>query len=182
MGNLKKAIEFLSEHHRKHPDNPDFQHVILDALYALGKTENDFDWVEKPPILRMLSDILEACYEFLKSKQKPRSVSEIHGRFLLKGYLLFTEEDLLKALSADGRFIVEDASADLFAEVRVRQVEHTRKISWLYSPPVKQASRVLDCSRILLKTRSRKGKWRITASSRRDSRLPRRCASASVAA
>jgi hypothetical protein len=92
----------------------------------LGKTDDDFDWVQRPVILGMSKDILEACYDFLKSKRKPRSVSEIHGRFLLKGYLLFTEEDMLKALSADGRFIVEGAAADLFAKVRVAGKMRTR--------------------------------------------------------
>ena len=126
-GQYQKAIEFLSEHHRRHPDNVDFQHVILDALFALGKNEDDFDWVQRPVILRISSDILEACHEFLKSKRKPRSVSEIHGRFLLEGYLLFTEEDLLKALSKDGRFVVEDADAGLFADVRVAGKRRTRR-------------------------------------------------------
>ena len=125
-GEYERAIEFLSEHHRRHPDNLDFQYVILDALYALGQTEDNFDWAHKPVILRMSAAIVDACYEFLKSKRKPRSVSEIHGRFLLKGYLLFTEEDLLKALSADGRFIVEDADADVFAKVRVAGKVRTR--------------------------------------------------------
>jgi tetratricopeptide (TPR) repeat protein len=59
-GQYEKAIEFLSEHHRKNPDNLDFQHVMLDALFALGKTDDDFDWVQRPVILRMSSDILEA--------------------------------------------------------------------------------------------------------------------------
>ena len=125
-GEYEKAIEFLSEHHRRHPDNLDFQYVILDALFAWGKTDDDFDWVQRPAILRMSSEILDACYEFLKLKRKPRAVSEIHGRFLLEGYLLFTEEDLLKALSADGRFIVEDADADVFAKVRVAGKVRTR--------------------------------------------------------
>jgi len=93
----------------------------------LGKNDEDFAWVRRPVILRMSSDILEACYEFLKSKRKPRSVSEIHGRFLLKGYVLFSEEDLLKALAEDGRFIVEDADASLFAEVRVARKARTRR-------------------------------------------------------
>ena len=122
----EKAIEFLSEHHRRHPDNLDFQHVILDALYALGKTEDDFDWAHKPAILRISAAIVDACYEFLKSKRKPRAVSEIHERFLLEGYVHFTEEDLLKALSADGRFIVEDADVDLFAKIRLAGKLRTR--------------------------------------------------------
>ena len=118
-GQYEKAIEFLSEHHRRQPWNPDYHGVILDALYALGKTEDDFDWVQEPVILKMSTEILDACYEFLRSRRKPRSVNELYTRFVMEGYLLFTEEDLLKALLEDGRFVVEDADAGLFAEVRV---------------------------------------------------------------
>ena len=46
----------------------------------------------------------------------------------MEAYLLFKEEDLLKALSEDGRFVVEDADADLFAKVRVAGKAHTRKM------------------------------------------------------
>jgi len=118
-GEYDKALEFLSEHHRRQPWNPDYHGVILDALYALGKTEDDFDWVQEPVILKMSTEILDACYEFLRSRRKPRSVNELYTRFVMEGYLLFTEEDLLKALLEDGRFVVEDADAGLFAEVRV---------------------------------------------------------------
>jgi len=118
-GEHEKAIEFLSKHHKRHPDNPDYHHIILDALYALGKTEDDFDWVEKPVIVRMSPEIVDACYEFLRPKRKPRSVDDLYMRFIMKGYLLFTEDDLLKALLEDSRFVVEDADAGLFAEVQV---------------------------------------------------------------
>ena len=118
-GEYDKALEFLSEHHRRQPWNPDYHGVILDALYALGKTEDDFDWVQEPVILKMSTEILDACYEFLRSRRKPRSVNELYTRFVMEGYLLFIEEDLLKALLEDGRFVVEDADAGLFAEVRV---------------------------------------------------------------
>ena len=68
-GEYEKAIEFLSEHHRKHPWNTDFQHVILKALFALDKTENDFYWAEEPVILRMSKDIIDSCYELLRLKE-----------------------------------------------------------------------------------------------------------------
>ena len=125
-GEYEKAIDFLSEHHKRQPDNPDYHHVILDALYALGKTENDFEWVEKPVILRMSTEIVDACYEFLRSKRKPRSVNELYIRFVMEGYLLFTEEDLLKALLEDSRFVVENSNAELFAEIRVARKGRTR--------------------------------------------------------
>ena len=43
-GEYKKAIEFMSDHHRKHPWIGDYQYVILDALFALGKDEDNFNW------------------------------------------------------------------------------------------------------------------------------------------
>ena len=119
-GECEKAIEFLTHHHKKQPWNIDFQHVILDALFALGKNENDFNWIEKPIVLRISDDILDACYRFLKPKRKSRSVLDIHTHFITEGYLLFTEDDLFKALEEDERFIVEDVDRDVFhAQVRV---------------------------------------------------------------
>ena len=119
-GEYERAIKFMSEHHRKYPWNEDYQHVILDALYALGKNENDFDWVEKPVILRMSDDIVDSCHKFLKPKRKPRSITEIYLEFVPKGYLLFTEEDLFNALLVDKRFIIEYPYEDsLYAKVSV---------------------------------------------------------------
>jgi tetratricopeptide (TPR) repeat protein len=103
-GEYEKAIEFLSEHHRKHPWNKDYQHVILKALFALGKTENDFYWVEEPIILRM------------------SAVFAIYTEFVTEGYLHFTEEDLFNALLNDKRFIVEKLDeGPIFAEVKVNR-------------------------------------------------------------
>lgn len=125
-GEYEKAIEFLSYRHKKQPWNIDFQRVILDALFALGKNENDFNWIEKPVVLRMSDDILDACYHFLKPKRKSRSVLEIHTNFVTKGYLLFTEDDLFKALTEDERFIVEDVGRGaFFAQVRAARKENT---------------------------------------------------------
>ena len=118
-GEYEKAIEFLSHYHRKHPWNIDFQYVILDALFALGKNENDFNWVEKPVVLRMSDDVLDTCYHFLKPKRKSRSVLDIHTNFITEGYLLFTEDDLFKALIEDERFIVENVDQGVMAQVRV---------------------------------------------------------------
>jgi len=132
-GEYEKAIEFLSHHHKKHPWNIDFQYVILDALFALGKNENDFNWIEKPVVLRMSDSILDICYEFLKPKRKPRSVFEIHAHFDTKGYLLFTEENLFKALTQDDRFIVEDVDRD--PQVRVaRKKDKKYSIRWKNTP------------------------------------------------
>ena len=118
-GEYKKAIEFMAEHHKKYPWNPDYQYVILDSLFALGKTENDFHWKKKPEILRMSTDIIDTCYEFLNGKRKPRSIMELYTRFVTDGYLPFSEKDLLKALLNDGRFKVYKPESEFWAEVIV---------------------------------------------------------------
>ena len=116
-GEYEKALEFMSEHHREHPGNTDYQHVLLDALFALGKTEADFEWLEKPVVLRMSQEIVDTCYEMLKRKRKPRSVIELYMQFFMNGYLVFTEQDLLEALVTDGRFDVESSDSAFLAEV-----------------------------------------------------------------
>ena len=118
-GEYNKAIEFMADHHKKHPWNPDYQHVILDSLFALGKTEDDFNWIERPEILRMSTDIIDTCYEFLKRKRKPRSIMELYTLFVTEGYLLFSEQDLLEALLIDERFVVDKPESKFWAEVRV---------------------------------------------------------------
>ncbi len=118
-GEYEKAILFLSDHHKSRPDNPNFKHVILDALFALGKSEDDFKWVIKPKVLRMNQEILNKCYEYLKPKRKPQCIGKLHIDFMFDGYLLFTEEDLLKAIVEDKMFIVDNPENGAFAEVKV---------------------------------------------------------------
>jgi len=65
----------------------------------------------------MSQEIVDTCYEMLKRKRKPRSVIELHTQFIMKGYLQFTEQDLLEALVKDGRFDVENQDSAFWAEV-----------------------------------------------------------------
>jgi tetratricopeptide (TPR) repeat protein len=64
-GEYERAIEFLSELYHKHPYFTDAEHYLLDALFALSKSENDFDWVTKPIVFRMSDELLDMCYSRL---------------------------------------------------------------------------------------------------------------------
>ena len=107
-GEYQKALDYLVPLHREHPDIIDIQWNILEALFSIGKNENDFDWVGKPVVLRINEALLDQCHEYLRSKRKPRSIMDICNELILGGgYQDFQEEELLLALEADNRFKVE---------------------------------------------------------------------------
>ena len=106
-GDYEKAIRRMEKCHREYPDIVAFQHVILDAQFAIGKTEDDFDWATRPRVLRLGRGVCDLCHEYLRAKRKPRSVSELHCEMLLRAYLTFNEEELLKALQGGQRFVIE---------------------------------------------------------------------------
>jgi tetratricopeptide (TPR) repeat protein len=120
-GEYQKALDYLVPLHREHPDIIDIQWTILEALFGLGKNENDFSWVEKPVILRINETLLDQCYEYLRLKRKSRSLMDICNELILGGnYQDFKEEELLLALKSDKRFKVEDKG--LFeSEISVRR-------------------------------------------------------------
>jgi hypothetical protein len=103
----KAAIEFLTPIYKEEPDYLDVVHTILDALFESGKTENDFDWIKKPEIMRLDKTTLDHCENLLKGKRKGIPVYQIHADLSLPGaYLTFDEEELLDALSKDERFSI----------------------------------------------------------------------------
>ena len=75
--NYKKAIKFLTKLHEKASDWTDVQHLILDALFALGKNEKDFHWLEKPVVVRLDKNVLDSCYNYLKRKRKPLQLTKL---------------------------------------------------------------------------------------------------------
>ncbi len=105
---LRRLRDLLSEPHRQNPGAEELHYVTLDALFAQGKDENDFDWVERMPVYRLDRGVLDRCHAFLKPKRKPRSVHDLYTELVLDGYCLFTAEELLGVVRGDERFVVEE--------------------------------------------------------------------------
>lgn len=105
---FEKALKLLEKLYYKDPYDINVKHSILDALFGLDKTENDFNWIEKPMVLRLNLEVIDICYNLLKSKRKPKDIYELYIDLMMDGYLTFQENDLLEAILNDGRFIVED--------------------------------------------------------------------------
>ena len=115
------AVDSMGKCHRENPEIHSFSHLILEALFALGKTEDDFDWIQRPRILTIGPAVLDTCYEYLKPKRKPREVWELKSKLDSKVYLKFSDEDLLKAFIDDNRFVVEQPESRRRSLVRVRR-------------------------------------------------------------
>ena len=72
-----------------------------------GRTEADFDWIEKPSIIHLNDESLNSLYKYLFPKRKPRSIYDVYTHFVMEGYVCFTEKELLKVLEKDSRFVIE---------------------------------------------------------------------------
>ncbi len=83
------------------------QWVILDALFASGRDETAFEWLEVPAVVRLDDEALDACFRDLELRRRPQDVEALYSRLLCRGYCAFSEDKLLSALRDDGRFVVE---------------------------------------------------------------------------
>jgi hypothetical protein len=94
-----EAIEFLKPLYSKHYESGFGIHEILDALYGLGKTEDDFNWIIKPNIFKLDKELINKCIVFLKGKRKHVSAITIFGDLIMHAdYLTFNEEELSEFL------------------------------------------------------------------------------------
>lgn len=100
------AIDFLTPIYNNDPDYDDVVSSILDALFGLGKTENDFDWVEKPVVLKLDDKTKNSCTNFLKNKRKPVPFLRVYEHLIFQSdYIAFKEKDLCEYLKNDRIFV-----------------------------------------------------------------------------
>ncbi len=91
----KDALDFITPLYKANYEFAFGVHEIVDALYGLGKTEDDFNWVVKPDILNLNSDMLKLCVDFLKPKRKSVSVTDIYCDLIVKSdCCIFNEQEL----------------------------------------------------------------------------------------
>jgi len=66
----ERAFKYLILMYKNSFKDSNVVYLILDALFALGKDENDFEWIEKPTVIRV-TEAVEICYKQLKRKRTP---------------------------------------------------------------------------------------------------------------
>ena len=117
-GDFNAAIDFGATLERDHPGLGMISHHILDALFAIGRTEADFEWAEPPNIVRLGRSLADDCYEFLWPKRNPRTLDDFHAELWLHDYIAFSDEELLQYLQQDERFVV-NGDSPVNAEITV---------------------------------------------------------------
>lgn len=105
-GEPDRALEVLAPLHRVRPWDREVQHLMLDALFALGRSEADFPWTLEPVVLRLEPSTLEHLHEVLARNRGPVTLLDLLLAALETGYPTFTAAELLEALAADRRFAV----------------------------------------------------------------------------
>jgi len=119
---FQMALNLLTAIYKKEPEYYDVIHSILDSLYGLGKTEDDFEWVETPIVLKLDDQTKEMCEEVLKNKRKPISYYQLIEPFIIKShYITFKGEKLFDYLKKDGRF--KFSNEEYFSDVKVELVK-----------------------------------------------------------
>ena len=93
------TLEFITPLYRENYEVGFGIHEIIEALHGLDKSESDYNWIVKPKIIKLDSDTLKLCVEFLKPKRKPSSISDIFCDLIMHGdYYDFNEEQLVEFL------------------------------------------------------------------------------------
>lgn len=105
-GDPGSALETLAPLHRVRPWDREIQHLMLDALFALGKSESDYPWTLEPVVVRLGAPVLGRLHEALLGNQGPVALLDLLLVVTEEGYPAFTARELLAALEDDRRFAV----------------------------------------------------------------------------
>ena len=103
-GEPARAIEALAPVHRARPWDREVQHLMLDALFALGRSADDYPWMLEPEIVPLGAPLLGEVAILLRAEAGPVTVLDLMLAVTERGYPTFTARELAAALDADGRF------------------------------------------------------------------------------
>lgn len=105
-GEPEAALEILAPLHRERPADREVQSLILESLFALGRSESDYPWVVAPEVVRVGPELLNRLAGLLAAQLSGCTLLDLCLAAAERGHPAFSAEDLLAALEADERFAV----------------------------------------------------------------------------
>lgn len=105
----EEALEVLRECHRRAPELRPCRGLLIDVLRRLDRPLDDVDWEHEPLLLDLDDDLIDRFLGFLKARRRAWAVDDLH-RWLEQraDRLLFTPDELLRALLDDQRFEADE--------------------------------------------------------------------------
>lgn len=113
----ERALDTLAPLHRRRPGDQEVQSLILDALALLGRSADDYPWIERPTVVHLDRTLLDRLYERLSHSRRPATVLDLFLAAAEEGHPSFDAADLLRSLARDRRFLVH--RSDLAPECAV---------------------------------------------------------------
>lgn len=118
-GDPERALELAARCHEVEPGDPAIEDAILEALFALGRSESDFPWRGgTPPVHRLGEALLAQVHERLREEDEPKEVGLLFYELCDGAFARFDLGELLDALRADPRFATERDDSPWEATVR----------------------------------------------------------------
>ena len=114
---LTLCIKLYKNNHR----NQQIHNLILQILKETNKKETDFDWIERPKVLRLDEDLFQFCKSALQKKRKVnRTMYVLQEALLIKGtYMDFDMDELLEWLKKDSRLKIVENENDISPKIEV---------------------------------------------------------------
>lgn len=95
----KEALDFITPLYKDNHDVGFGISEIVDALYGLGKTKEDYDWINRPVILTLDSDTVYFCIDLLKNRRRAVRITDLYQDLIMKAdYCKFNEPELANFL------------------------------------------------------------------------------------
>jgi len=117
----KETLDFITPIYKKNYDSGFGISEIMDALLGLGKTENDFDWITIPLILKLDNYSLNLCLEILEGKRKYSRLTDIYVNILMRAdYLTFNEEGLAEFLLQNSNLFDIKGDENYFFDIELK--------------------------------------------------------------
>jgi len=116
-----EAIKYVTPLYEKYYEEGFGIGQIIEALLGLGRSENDFNWIIKPVVLKLDNSTLETCIRFLKRKRKPICITDLYCDLILNSdYAMFKEDSLFDFLKANGEKFIFTGDTDYFYDTKIK--------------------------------------------------------------
>lgn len=107
-GEPESALEVAGACHAEEPDDPWIEDTILEALFALGRTERDFPWQGgTPPVLRLDGELLDRVHARVTDDPELEDLALLYHVLAEEAFTPFGPAELLAALREHPRFVTE---------------------------------------------------------------------------